>query len=191
MKTGLFADLSEEDKEIAEYGLKQGLILIGGLILAVAVGWLLGIPGQAVLFLLLAYILRIFAGGYHATTPARCGVISAIFILICFLCIKYITLPQVVTHGLTLAGGLFIMRFAPVNTANKELDKKEEQVYGRMARRIVLAEFGIYLISALLEWKPGTRCVSVCLSLMAVNLAVGLANKKRRRRLDHDENPDL
>ena len=44
MKTGLFADLSEEDKEIAEYGLKQGLILIGGLILAVAVGWLLGIP---------------------------------------------------------------------------------------------------------------------------------------------------
>ena len=47
MKTGLFADLSEEDKEIAEYGLKQGLILIGGLILAVAVGWLLGIPGQA------------------------------------------------------------------------------------------------------------------------------------------------
>ena len=168
MKTGLFADLSEEDKEIAEYGLKQGLILIGGLILAVAVGWLLGIPGQAVLFLLLAYILRIFAGGYHATTPARCGVISAIFILICFLCIKYITLPQVV-----------------------KLDEKEEQVYGRMARRIVLAEFGIYLISALLGWKPGTRCVSVCLSLMAVNLAVGLANKKRRRRLDHDENPDL
>ena len=113
MKTGLFADLSEEDKEIAEYGLKQGLILIGGLILAVAVGWLLGIPGQAVLFLLLAYILRIFAGGYHATTPARCGVISAIFILICFLCIKYITLPSMLTHGLTLAGGLFIMRFAP------------------------------------------------------------------------------
>ena len=191
MKTGLFADLSEEDKEIAEYGLKQGLILIGGLILAVAVGWLLGIPGQAVLFLLLAYILRIFAGGYHATTPARCGVISAIFILICFLCIKYITLPQVVTHGLTLAGGLFIMRFAPVDTANKELEEEEKQTYGRKARRIVLAEAGIYFISALLGWETGIRCVSVCLIFMAVNLAFGLANNKLRRRLDNDENPDL
>jgi accessory gene regulator B len=191
VKTSLFADLSEEDKEIAEYGLKQGLLLIGGMGLAVIAGWLMGIPGQAVFFLVLCYVLRIFAGGYHATTPARCGLISAIFILICFLCIKYITLPSVLTHGLTLAGGLFIMRFAPVDTANKELDEKEEQVYGRMARRIVLAEFGIYLISALLGWEPGTRCVSVCLFLMAVNLAVGLANKKRRRRLDHDENPDL
>ena len=191
MKTSLFADLSEEDKEIAEYGLRQGLLLIGGMGLAVIAGWLMGIPGQAVLFLVLCYVLRIFAGGYHATTPARCGMISAIFILICFLCIKYVTLPSVLTHGLTLAGGLFIMRFAPVDTANKELDEKEEQAYGRMARRIVLAEFGIYLISALLGWEPGTHCVSVCLFLMAVNLALGLANRKRRRRLDHDENPDL
>ena len=62
MKTSLFADLSEEDKEIAEYGLKQGLLLMGGMGLAVIAGWLMGIPGQAVLVLVLCYVLRIFAG---------------------------------------------------------------------------------------------------------------------------------
>ena len=191
MKTGFFADLSEEDKEIAEYGLKQGMILAGGLILAVIAGWLLGIPGQAVLFLALSYSLRIYAGGYHATTPVRCGIISAAAILICFLCIKYIALPPVILHGLTLAGGLFIMRFAPVDTANKELDEKEELAYSRMTRRIVLAEFGIYLVSALLKWEPGIRCVSVCLVLIAVNIAFGIANRKRRRLPDYDENSAL
>ena len=191
MKNNFLSDLPEDEREIAEYGLSQGLVLVGGLGLAVIAGWVMGIPLLAVLFLTLTYILRIYAGGYHAKTPLRCGIISALSILICFLCLKYISLPKLLLHVLTLGAGLFILLTAPVDTANKELDKKEEQVYGRMARRIVLAEFGIYLISALLGWKPGTRCVSVCLSLMAVNLAVGLANKKRRRRLDHDENPDL
>ena len=191
MKTGLFADLSEEDKEIAEYGLNHGLILLGGLGLAVIAGWLMGIPGQAVFFLILSYILRVFAGGYHATTPVRCGIVSAVSILICYLCIKYVTLPPVLLHGLTLAAGLFLLRFVPVDTANKELDEKEEQAYGRTARRIVLAEIGIYLISVLLCWETGVRCVSVCLIFMAVNIAFGIANRKRRRALNNDENTAL
>ncbi len=191
MKTGLFADLSEEDKEIAEYGLHQGVVLIGGLALAVIAGWLLGIPGQAVLFLALSYILRVFAGGYHATTPVRCGVISAVSILICFLCIKYITLPPVLLHGLTFAAGLFLLRFVPVDTANKKLDAKEEQAYGRTARRIVLAEMSIYLFSAVLGWETGIRCASVSLIFMAVNIAFGIANRKRRRAMNDDENTAL
>ena len=191
MKTGLFADLSEEDKEIAEYGLNQGLVLIGGLVLAVIAGWMLGIPGQAVLFLALSYILRVFAGGYHATTAARCGIISAVSILICYLCIKDVTLPPVLLHGLTLAAGLLLLRFVPVDTANKELDEKEEQVYGRTARRIVLAEMCIYFISALVGWETGIRCVSVCLIFMAVNIAFGIANRKRRRAMNDDENTAL
>ena len=191
MKTGLFADLSEEDKEIAEYGLHQGIVLIGGLALAVIAGWLLGIPLQAIIFLVLAYVLRIYAGGYHATTPLRCGVISAVSILVCYLCIKYITLPPVLLHGLTLAAGLLLLRFVPVDTANKELDEKEEQAYGRTARRIVLAEMCIYFISALLGWETGIRCVSVCLVFMAVNIAFGVANRKRRRALNDDENSAL
>ena len=191
MKNNFLSDLPEDEREIAEYGLSQGLVLVGGLGLAVIAGWVMGIPLLAVLFLTLTYILRIYAGGYHAKTPLRCGIISALFILICFLCLKYISLPKLLLHVLTLGAGLFILLTAPVDTANKELEEEEKQTYGRKARRIVLAEAGIYFISALLGWETGIRCVSVCLIFMAVNLAFGLANNKLRRRLDNDENPDL
>ena len=191
MKNNFLSDLPEEEREIAEFGLNQGLVLIGGLGLAVIAGWLMGIPGQAVLFLILSYILRVFAGGYHATTPVRCGIVSAVSILICYFCIKYVMLPPVLLHVLTLAAGLFLLRFVPVDTANKELDEKEEQAYGRTARRIVLAEIGVYLLSVLLGWETGIRCVSVCLIFMAVNIAFGIANRKRRRVLNNDENSAL
>ena len=191
MKNNFLSDLPEEEREIAEFGLNQGLVLIGGLGLAVIAGWLMGIPGQAVLFLILSYILRVFAGGYHATTPVRCGIVSGVSILICYFCIKYVTLPPVLLHVLTLAAGLFLLRFVPVDTANKELDEKEEQAYGRTARRIVLAEIGVYLLSVLLGWETGIRCVSVCLIFMAVNIAFGIANRKRRRVLNNDENSAL
>lgn len=191
MKNNFLSDLPEDEREIAEYGLSQGLVLVGGLGLAVIAGWVMGIPLLAVLFLTLTYILRIYAGGYHAKTPLRCGIISALSILICFLCLKYISLPKLLLHVLTLGAGLFILLTAPVDTANKELEEGEKQTYGRKARRIVLAEAGIYFVSALLGWDTGIRCVSVCLIFMAVNLAFGLANNKLRRRLDNDENPDL
>ena len=101
--------MPEDEREIAEYGLSQGLVLVGGLGLAVIAGWVMGIPLLAVLFLTLTYILRIYAGGYHAKTPLRCGIISALSILICFLCLKYISLPRLLLHVLTLGAGLFIL----------------------------------------------------------------------------------
>ncbi len=191
MKNNLFSDLSEEEREIAEYGLNQGLVLIGGLVMAVIAGWLMGIPLHAALFLVLTYILRIYAGGYHAKTPMRCGVVSVIFILVCFLCMKYVSLPLTVLHILTLGAGLFLLKTVPVDTANKKLDDEERRVYGRKARQIVLAEAGIYLASVLLGWDAGIRCVSVCLIFMAVNVAFGLAKQGSEEADDDDENPDL
>ena len=191
MKTSFFDDISDEDREIVEYGLNQGGVLIGGLALAVIAGWLMGIPGQAVLFLALTYVLRIYAGGYHAKTPLRCGIGSVVSILICYLYIKYITLPPVILHGLTLAAGAFILRFAPVDTKNKELDAKEEKAYSRITRMIILAETGIYLISVLLGWETGIKCVNACFVFMAVNIALGIADRKRRGMKNDDEDPDL
>ncbi|MBR5960949.1 MAG: accessory gene regulator B family protein [Clostridia bacterium] len=191
MKNHFLSDLPEEEREIVEYGLNQGLILVGGLGLAVIAGWLMGIPVYAVLFLALTYGLRIYAGGYHAKTPLRCGIVSTLSILICFLCLKYVTLPPLLLHFLTFGAGLFLLCTVPVDTANKELEAEEKQVYGRKARQIVLGEAGIYLVSSLLGWETGIRCVSVCLIFMAVNIAFGLANRRQRRRQDNDENPDL
>ena len=53
MKNNFLSDLPEDEREIAEYGLSQGLVLVGGLGLAVIVGWVMGIPLLAVSYIMM------------------------------------------------------------------------------------------------------------------------------------------
>lgn len=186
MKEKLLADLSEDDRVIVEYGLKQGAILFAGVILAMVVGILLNIPGKALIFLGCSYVLRIYAGGYHAKTQSTCNIFSFIGTLLCFLWLKYIFLPLSLLHVSTIISSLFIGIFAPIGNENKLLDELERKIYGRRAKYIVSVECILYFIAFVLNLKYIYYCINLSLIFVALLMGVGMISQYRNGREENE-----
>ena len=186
MKKGFLSDLSEEDREIVEYGVSQGVVLLIGMISAIVMGILLKIPGKAILFLACSYYLRIYAGGYHAKTQFRCSVFSALATFLCFLWLKYVVLPQVILHALSLVAGVFVVVFAPIDNENRKLEEIEKKVYSKKVKTIVLVESVIYVISVLLKWNSVYYCINLSMIFVAASMLMGMTCRKMRGNCDEN-----
>lgn len=178
MKESLFEGLSEEEREIAEYGLYQGGVLLGGVLVALALGFLMGILGETVLFLIVTYFLRIYAGGYHAKTQLRCGIFSFICTLIFFLMIKYHIFSGVILHAVSAVSAALIVAFSPVGCPNKRLDDAEKRHYGRKAKIIVLAECVVYLVLSIFSLQTCCRIIGLSWLFVALFVMLGKINDR-------------
>lgn len=184
MKMGFLSDLSEEEREIVEYGISQGIVLLVGMVVAIVMGILLKIPGKAILFLGFSYFLRIYAGGYHAKTQLRCNIFSAVMTFMCFLWLKYVILPNVILHTLSLMAGIFIAAFAPIDNENRELDKEEKKAYSQKARSLVLIEYIFYIIALVLKWESIYYCINLSMIFVAISMLLGIIDRKMRGTCD-------
>ncbi len=183
MKDVFLSDLSEEEREIVEYGITQGMVLLIGLVVAIVMGILLKIPGKAIIFLACSYFLRIYAGGYHAKTQSQCTIFSAVATFLCFLWLKYLIMPMPVLHILSLATGVFVFRFAPIDNENKELDEVEKRFYAKKTQIIVLIEAIAYIICGLLKWNSVCYCINLSLIFVAMLMLMEMVSKRMKGEL--------
>ena len=78
-----------ETKEVCAYGLRQifSTILNAGTMLLIGVFMHMTI--EAILFTIAYIPIRIFSGGYHASTPQRCWAFSAVMLFMVLCIVKY------------------------------------------------------------------------------------------------------
>lgn len=68
----------KEEREIIQYGLHQGFMILLNLLTIIICGGLWKELPFALLLFLGIFILRPYAGGYHADTELRCYLISTV-----------------------------------------------------------------------------------------------------------------
>lgn len=180
MKADFWSGISDDEREIVEYGILQGMVLLIGMVVAIIMGILLRIPEKAFCFLVCSYFLRIYAGGYHAKTQFWCSVFSAVATFICFLWLKYVELPQMILHMLSLIAGIFVVAYAPIDNESRELEEVERIVYSKKARGIVLIEFQIYIIAHVLKWDAICCCINLSMIFVAISMFMGMVGRKKR-----------
>lgn len=185
MKNGILSDLSGEEREIVEYGIGQGVVLLIGMVMAIMMGILLKIPDKVIPFLMCSYYLRIYAGGYHAKTQFWCSIISAIATFLCLLWLKYVELPLVILHVLLLVAGMLIVVCAPVDNEKRKLDEIEKKLYSKRVRIIVVVVSLIYVVSVLLKWDSLYCSINLSVIFVAISVLIGVMSNKRGKR---DEN---
>ena len=133
--------IHEEDFEVYHYGFKHillntGLLLMIGLIASLLNQW------ESTLSFFLGFMpLRVIAGGYHASTPMRCNLVSLLvflcnLVLINFLYIKLgLTLPHYFTISIFNVFTVFLI--APVDHKNRTL-LGQERIQARRTSRILV-----------------------------------------------------
>lgn len=163
----------EETNQIIAYGIERGKVILITTLIALMLGYVLGIFFQGIIFWVCLSALRRYAGGYHADTQNRCYVISLIMVVLSLLSIR-----QIASIG--LIGLLFqakslctILFLAPVENQNRVLDKSEKKKYGVKTKSIAVFLSFTYVILYIVDKQEIAIPMGVASSVVAILLIAG------------------
>lgn len=146
--------VDKNEFELYEYGFSIGLTVLLNLISTVIIGVIMGKVFESILFLVLYIPLRSYAGGYHASTPWRCYLISIVIITAILIFISCVHSSAIYMIFL-LAGIVICLLFAPVEDKNKPLDKDEIRVFRKISYLILLIEVCMWIILSFIYQSVG------------------------------------
>lgn len=140
----------EERQEIIKYGLERGKVDILFFSFVMSVGIVLDIFWQGLIFWISFCLIRRYAGGYHADTQKKCSIISAIVVVLVFLCIKYWIMNFLISLLLQLSCFIVITMLSPVDNKNRVLDITERR---KFRKKTIILSSVILVISLFLYWN--------------------------------------
>lgn len=166
-------------REIYLFGLEQLFTTLLNIITTVIIGILLGEFWQGFLFVVLFMVLRSYAGGYHASTSARCYLLTSVIIAIALSVIKYINFNMFVCLGLLMISGVVILVLSPVEAKNKPLDNIEYVIYRKKAVVIWATEFVCAIVCLVLNLGDLSECVMMAHIILALSQLSAKVEYKR------------
>lgn len=132
--------IEEDDRELYNYGFFLLITRIFFFLVTVFVGFLLDIPGESILFYVVFFRLRSYAGGVHARTEMTCTILTTLALTVAIFGIKIMTQVDsgIIPMLMLASGSLCVLLFSPLDTEAKPLDNYEKKRYRMICYAIVL-----------------------------------------------------
>ena len=165
--------ITEEDQDIYQYGMELLTSTFINLLLIITIGVIFDKLPQTILFLLEYCFVKRYAGGYHASTHARCILTFSVLYTVMLLGFRVFQVYRV-TLNIFVIGIISIISvliLAPVEDKNKPLEQEEIELYSFRSKRILLFEV---VFNILLYIWIGDKS-SLLLFAMAAQIWVGFA----------------
>lgn len=167
----------DERKEIIEYGLHQGKVMLVWVLTVLSLGYIFHILEQSILFLIAFVSLRRFAGGYHAESQEVCYVVSFLVLVVTFFLIKEEFFTSLWIRWQQTLGIITIMILAPVENNNHILTNEERIEYGNKTRIIVIILFVIYVISEKQGYLKIANSTGAAIVVVLISLVIGFVKR--------------
>ena len=173
--------LDPSKKAIYEYGIQLSLSTLASMCSIVMLGILLKNPASAFIFLGVFFFLRLFSGGYHASTYTRCflltnsvylAVVGASYWIVHFR--LYHLLPVIV-----VASCAVVIILSPVRNKHHPLSEKTYRKNRKVAVVLVSIESLLFLL--LFFWqivRPYVTVSTMSLTAVAVMMLFTLKRKE-------------
>ena len=176
----LLRNINEENskKEIYEYGSQLLLSTLGCICFILLISTILSVLPVPLLFLSVFFTLRLFAGGFHASTYGRCFILSN---FVCFFCvflsfflnsqneISYVVTSEIILAAVSTA---IIFILAPIRHKNHPLSEARYNRNRRIARSLVLVDFSAALLAVAVGSTLCAITISVTLTAVAVMMII-------------------
>jgi accessory gene regulator B len=143
--------ISPEQAEVYEYGLALILTTIFSFIVALFWGLIFQCLAEVIAFLVVFIPLRMYTGGYHASTYFRCllAFISMLAILKLFIDWISSSLIAPITVGISLITLVSVFLFAPIQHPNAPIRDSDRPKFKHIAWLICL--FDVMLVSVFIN----------------------------------------
>ena len=147
---------SREQKVILAFGLSKLTYFLVNIILVYIAGVLIGNKFNCVSYFLTFYILRTYAGGYHAHSKTACFVVTCI-IEVCAVFAIYLSHFSLYSLIVCIVLSFLIYMLAPIESVNKPLTEEEQHLYKNKTAVAVL----LCVIVGFLDNYTGYNCICV------------------------------
>ena len=169
--------IKPEAREVHAIGLDKLLSNLLCLVIALIAGIVFQVPFEAIVFYFAYYILRIYAGGYHADSQMRCFILSIGIMIPAVLAIRFwhawCTVPVHIVLMLFSAGT--VIALAPVDNKKKRLEPIERSVYRKRALTVLFLSCGLSLALLLLSASFNRAASMSCAILCGTTLSAAMS----------------
>lgn len=171
--------INKDDAELYDYGFFILLSQLLYFIIALATGIILKIIPQSVIFYLVFLLIRKYAGGYHASTEARCEIFSTLSIVGSITVAKLSEIYdfKIVLLVISAVSAVCIFIFSPLDTPEKPLSQKEFNYFRKISWLILLAIIISITVSYILKLNFIT--VPCCMSLILESILLSAGKIKK------------
>lgn len=171
--------ISKSDRALYEYGLRQMFTTLLNILTMFLIGFAMKMVIPAILYTAAYIPLRVYARGYHASTPQRCWMFSAIMLFVVLWILKNVS--EVYPYSLmalSLISCVGIFVFSPVEDKHKPLDEAEHRVY----RFRAIGMLAVEIATAIILWILNLKNEAMVLGLVWCSLAIMLLLDKLKNK---------
>ena len=162
--------MSEDEREIIEYGITQGFFLTIHLLVFIVTCGYFQMISMGIVFMAFFWPMRIYAGGYHAKSRMHCMVLSIFMeVGICIIICK-ISIGIIPALFVAIIAGCTIYKFAPVDTEKKRLNIQEQVAFQKIVHKQLLTESFLLLIVGFMKLQLLCKVIAMAMSLVALLL---------------------
>lgn len=176
-----YCPLDSSKKAIYKYGIQLSLSTLASMCSVVLIGLLLGKVTSAFLFLGVFFFLRLFAGGYHAHTYARCFLLTnSVYLAVAgtsYWIVRfqlYNLLPVIV-----VASCVVVFVLSPIRNKHHPLSEKTYRKNRKIAIVLVSIESLFFLFLFIWQtFRPYVAVSTMSLAAVAVMMLFTLKRKE-------------
>lgn len=168
----------EENYEIICYGIDIGINYALFLPICILISILMGNGMYGIWMMIPFYFLRIYAGGYHASTKLRCWIISTGLILLANICLRYPIHNAKIAFWVTVLLMVNLYVIAPVETKTKRLSDSERNIYKKRVGVIIVICLIVILAERLSSGEKLGNMISASLVISNILGCAGMVSKK-------------
>lgn len=158
--------------DVFKYGSSLTFASIISFAIAFAWGAVFHCFPEVSVFLLLFIPLRIFSGGYHASTFLRCAVSLVVILALITLSIKF--LPYVIVRPLLVVGSISLLysvfRYSPVQHPNAPIRKKDIPRFRKISLIICIAEISVITVASFTQGLIESYRSLIIAAILSLNI---------------------
>ena len=173
--------IAEDDRELYEYALNILLTGVLHFLLSLLIGLLLGMIKESLALFGSFFVIRKFAGGFHAAKPWQCYLFSIATNVALLLLIKVLLKQSDILFYVCLIIPLpFIFLLSPTESPNKPLNTKEKKVYRLIS--IIACCVLVALSAVIFTWVSKPLGLAICMGLVIEAFVLILVSTEKLRR---------
>lgn len=177
---GSYINIPSEMADVYRYGFEITISSILNIVLILCCGIITHDVLACVVYLFVFILIRIFTGGYHATSYLRCNIIMVVSFLLTYTLYRVLidlNIDIKILEAILLANGLPIIVFAPVKNPHKKLTLNSLKRFRVISIVIYICLSALALAAILFEIQYGTLII-VTLTNVSVMILVEIFMQK-------------
>lgn len=163
--------IEKEDTELYCFGIDALKTYVGAIVMTLGIGLLMDSFWESLIFFISFKLLRVEAGGFHASSNVKCIIISIGMLVTSFYMIKNVLIlfPLIAVVMCFILSVVVVWLYAPLPDENKPINEKETVYHRRKSRCIVMMET---VIAMMLYGRFKYVSITIMMAVFVVTLSL-------------------